>query len=91
MKENIYYVGAAVSSALTFIESLIPVLQVVLLSISLILTIAGLFNNIIDKVKAKEPIKEDLDKGIDEIKQISNNIENKLKEIDRGDKDGRTN
>ena len=87
MKDNILFMGATISSALSFIEGLIPILQVSLLAISLILTLSGLFNTIIEKVKNKEDISEDLNKGIKDIKEISGTINDKINEIKRGDKD----
>ena len=87
MKDNILFMGATISSALSFIEGLIPILQVSLLAISLILTISGLFNTILEKIKRKEDISEDLSNGITDIKEISGKINDKINEIKRGDKD----
>ena len=88
MKDNIYFVSATISSGLSFIEGLIPILQVALLLISLICTIIGLVNTIKEKLKKNEAIGEVLDKGINEVKDLSNKINDKINNIERGDKDG---
>lgn len=87
MKENYFYIGATISSALSFIENLIPILQVILLCISLILTLSGIFNSIMDKYKKNEDITDELNKGIDVIKTTSKEIEEKIKEVNKDGKD----
>ena len=51
MKDNYLYIGATITSALSFIENLIPILQVILLVLSLVLSLSGIIKNIIDKIK----------------------------------------
>lgn len=89
MRENIYYIGATISSALSFIQDLIPILQIIMLSISLILTIGGIFTTIVDKKKNNQKINiSDIKEGINDAKSITQGINNKLKEM-RGEKDER--
>ena len=85
MKDNIFYISATITSALTFIEGLVPILQVIMLIISLILSLIGLFNTIKDKLSKGEDISPDLKKGIDVVKDTSE----KINEIKRGDENDR--
>lgn len=87
MKDNILFASATISSALSFIEGLIPILQVILLAISLICTLAGLFNTIIERVKNGEDVSKELDKGVNEVKDLTDKLSDKINEIDRGNKD----
>ena len=88
MRANIFFASATISSALSFIEGLIPIFQIILLSLSLILTISGLFNTLVDKIKKNENIGEVLDKGITEVKDLTNQLSEKINNIERGDNDG---
>lgn len=91
MRDNILFASATISSALSFIEGLIPILQIILLALSLILTIIGLFNTLVDKIKKNENIGEVLDKGITEVKDLTNQLNEKINNIERGDNDGKGN
>ena len=89
MKENYLYIGASITSALSFIENLIPILQVILLIISLVLTITGIIKSVIDKFNKNEAITEDITKGVEAIKTASQELENKIKEVNENDRRGK--
>lgn len=86
MKDNLFYMMATISSAMSFIQGLIPILQVVLLTISLVCTLIGLFNTIKDKLKRGEDVTPEIIEGVNKISDYASQI-NKIKE---GEEDGRT-
>ena len=89
MKDNYFYIGATITSALSFIENLIPILQMILLIISLVLTISGIVKSVIEKLKKNEAITEDITKGVEAIRTASQELENKIKEVNENDRRGK--
>lgn len=88
MKDYIYFTGSLLSASLSFIQELIPVLQVILLTISLVLTLVGIGKELVVKLKNKEGIDiEDIKKANDIVKETINKIEKVGKENGRKDKE----
>lgn len=89
MKDYCYYAISATTAAISYVEQLIPIIQLILLIISLIFTLIGIVKTIIQKIKNNEGIKEELNKTINVVGDISNNIEklkNKIDDIKKEDK-----
>lgn len=79
MKDYYFYILGTASAGISFIEDLIPIIQLILLIISLTLTLIGIIKAIVQKVKNKENIEEELKEAKNTIIDISTNVE-KVKE-----------
>lgn len=76
MEETKYYVISLLSASLSFIQELIPIIQLILLLISLICTLIGIYKQVREKWKKGEDISED----VKQASQVINDAVNKLKE-----------
>ena len=84
MKDVYYYMGSLISASLSFIQELIPVVQFILLLLSLALTLIGIGKQIKEKLKKGEDISNEIKDGVNAITEVAN----KIKE---GNEDGREN
>lgn len=88
MKDYYYYLLGTATTGLTFIESLIPIIQLILLIISLILTLIGIAKSIKEKLDKKESILPEIIDAKNSIEEASSKIENitnKINENKKGD------
>lgn len=82
MKDYYFYLLGSASAAISFIEQLIPILQLIAIIVSLTLTLMGIIKHIIEKYKTNKEIdKEDFTKAKDTIVAISDNIQNLQEKI----------
>lgn len=84
MKDVCYYIGSFISASLSFIQELIPVVQFILLLLSLTLTLIGIGKQIKEKLVKGEDISNEIKDGVNAITEVAN----KIKE---GNEDGREN
>lgn len=74
MKDVYYYVGSLVSASLSFIQELIPIVQFILLLLSLALTLIGIGKQIKEKLKKGEDISNEIKDGVNAITEVANKI-----------------
>lgn len=74
MKDVEYYIGSFISASLSFIQELIPVVQFILLLLSLILTLIGIGKQIKEKMKKGEDISNEIKDGVNAITEVANKI-----------------
>lgn len=90
MKDIYCYVGGLVSASLSFIQELIPVIQLILLLISLTLTLIGIGKQIAEKWKKGEDISNEIKDGVNAITEVANKIKegNENGQQDKGNREG---
>lgn len=74
MKDVYYYMGSLISASLSFIQELIPIVQFILLLLSLALTLIGIGKQIKEKLKKGEDISNEIKDGVNAITEVANKI-----------------
>ena len=74
MKDVYYYMGSLLSASLSFIQELIPVVQFILLLLSLVLSLIGIGKQIKEKLKKGEDISNEIKDGVNAITEVANKI-----------------
>lgn len=89
MKDVYCYVGSLISASLSFIQELIPIIQLILLLISLTLTLIGIGKQIKEKWQKGEDISNEIKDGVNAITEVANKIK-EGNEDGKQDKDNTT-